>query len=210
VEVAVVIPAYNEERNISRVLSVLKQIEELSEVLIVNDGSEDKTSEVTLSYGFKVLELHKNMGKSYAMWMGLKSTVSPVVLFLDADLIGLNPQHVRNLISPVYHGIADMSLGIFSSGRGVTDLAQKIAPFLTGQRASKRWILESLPQEFWSSGFGIEVAITRFAKEKNLNLIDVPLVNVSHSMKEEKLGISRGALARLKMYKDITRQYLRI
>ena len=41
-KVSAIIPAYNEEKNIGRVLSVLIQIEEISEILVINDGSTDK------------------------------------------------------------------------------------------------------------------------------------------------------------------------
>jgi glycosyltransferase involved in cell wall biosynthesis len=207
---AIVIPAYNEEKSISGILSVLKQFQGIYEVLVVNDGSTDKTSDVAISHGFRVLELKYNMGKSYAMWMGLLNTKAPVILFLDADLLGMKPEYIKSLIEPVIEDRADMTLGIFASGRGITDLAQKLAPFLTGQRASKRWILESLPQEYWTSGFGIEVALTRFAKENNLRMYSVYLYKATHAMKEEKLGFLRGVSARLRMYSDIFRQILRV
>ncbi len=208
-DAAIVIPAYNEEKNISGILLVLKQFQGIYEVLVVNDGSSDKTSDIAISHGFRVLELKQNMGKSYAMSMGLKNTKASVILFLDADLIGMKPEYIKNLIEPVCEDKADMTLGIFASGRGITDLAQKLAPFLTGQRASKRWILESLPKEYWTSGFGIEIALTRFAKDNNLRLLDVYLHKATHAMKEEKLGFSRGVIARLRMYRDILKQILR-
>jgi glycosyltransferase involved in cell wall biosynthesis len=206
---AIIIPAYNEEKNIISILSVLKQFQGVYEVLVVNDGSSDKTSDIAVLHGFRVLELKQNMGKSYAMWMGLKNTNAPVVLFLDADLIGIKPEYIKNLIDPVCDDRADMTLGIFTSGRGITDLAQKLAPFLTGQRASKRWILESLPQEYWTTGFGIEIALTRYAKDNNLRMLDVYLHKATHAMKEEKLGFSRGVFARLRMYRDILKQLYR-
>lgn len=208
-DAAIVIPAYNEEKNISGILSALKRFQETYEVLVVNDGSVDKTSDIVISHGFKVLELKQNMGKSYAMWMGLLNTKAPVILFLDADLIDIKPEYIKNLIEPVIEDRVDMTLGIFASGRGITDLAQKLAPFLTGQRASKRWILESLPQEYWTSGFGIEVALTRFAKDNNLRLLNVYLHKATHAMKEEKLGFLRGVFARLRMYSDILKQILK-
>lgn len=205
-EAAIVIPAFNEEKNISGILSVLSHFKDVYEILIVNDGSLDKTSEVVISNGFKVLELKQNMGKSNAMLMGLKNTKAPVVLFLDADLIGMKAEYIANLIEPITKNEADMTLGIFSSGRGITDLAQKLAPFLTGQRASKRSMLETLPSEYWTSGFGIEIALTRYAKDNNLRLREVYLHKATHAMKEEKLGFLKGVAARLIMYRDILKQ----
>jgi len=205
-EVAAIIPAYNEEKNIAQVLSCIYQMEELSEILVVSDGSTDRTVETAHLFGVRTIELPYNQGKSYAMKTGLQSTTAPIVLFLDADLIGLKKHHVRSLISPLIDGVADMTLGIFTSGRNVTDLAQKIAPFLTGQRAVKRWILEDLNQEEWTSGFGIEVALTRYARENKLKVSEVYLENVTHVMKEEKLGLAKGVAARIKMYWEIAKE----
>ena len=98
-KVSAIIPAYNEEKNIGRVLSVLIQIEEISEILVINDGSTDKTNEIAHSYGVKVIDFAENHGKGIAMWAGVMHTNAPVVLFLDADLIGLTRQQVGYDIS---------------------------------------------------------------------------------------------------------------
>lgn len=66
-EVAAIIPAYNEEKNIGLVLSVVTQIPEIGEIVVVNDGSTDRTSQIALSFGVKLIELKENQGKSLAM-----------------------------------------------------------------------------------------------------------------------------------------------
>ncbi|MFY9177743.1 MAG: glycosyltransferase family 2 protein [Caldicoprobacterales bacterium] len=205
-KVAVIIPAYNEEKSIGLVLSVVTQIPEITEIVVVNDGSTDKTSQIALSFGVRIIEFHENQGKSLALRAGVMSTTSPIVLFLDADLIGLTQELVKDMILPIIHGYADMTLGIFCSGRSVTDLAQKIAPYLTGQRAMKRWVLDRLDLEDWQTGFGIEMAITRLAKNSDLRIMKVPLANVTHAMKEEKMGLVKGVAARAKMYWEIIKQ----
>jgi glycosyltransferase involved in cell wall biosynthesis len=209
-ETAVIIPAYNEEKNISNVLSVVCKVKELSEIIVVNDGSDDKTSEVARSFGIKVVDLPRNKGKGIAMRTGVQNTSASVILFLDADLVGLRPEQIISLISPIHGNIADMTLGIFSSGRRVTDLAQKMAPFLTGQRAVKRWILEELSENDWSSGFGIEIALTRYAKDKMVRISNVLLENVTHTMKEEKMGFAKGVAARVRMYWEIAKELNKI
>lgn len=203
----IIIPAYNEEKNISSILALLTNFKHKYNVLIVNDGSADKTSEVARSFGFTVIDLSKNAGKSKAMQMGLKNTGSPVVLFLDAELTNMKESYIDDLTNPIIEDKADMTLGIFNSGRGITDLAQKVAPFLSGQRASTRALYESIPDEYWNAGFGIEIALTRYVKDNNLKLLEVSLANASHTMKEEKLGFIRGFYARLKMYRDIVKQF---
>ena len=205
-EVSVIIPAFNEEKNISRVLEPLSSFKEPYEILVVNDGSTDKTSDIAYSFGIQVLNLPKNIGKSYAMQAGLNNTSGDVILYLDADLIGLRPEHIQWLISPIKEGFADMTVGVFCSGRGMTDLAQKLTPFLSGQRGVKRESLSRLREEEWESGFGIEVALTRYAKEHQLHILEIPLENVSQTMKEEKLGLAKGMKARLKMYWEIVKE----
>lgn len=209
-DVSIVIPAYNEEHNIVNVLSVLKNMDELTDILVVNDGSSDKTSEVAKSFGVRVIDLPKNTGKSHAMWVGVNNTKYPLVLFLDADLVGLTTEQIRSLYNPVYLDVADMTVGIFNSGRSMTDLAQKIAPFLSGQRCVKRNILLQLDEEDWLSGYGIEIVLTRFAKEHNIRILEIPLDSVTHPMKEEKLGLAKGMLARLKMYWEIAKEFNRV
>jgi glycosyltransferase involved in cell wall biosynthesis len=210
VNVTVIIPAFNEEKNIHQVLGPLCTMKDISEVLVVNDGSVDRTSETARSYGIRVLDLEQNRGKGNAMWQGLNHTTGEIVLFLDADLIGLKPEQVRSLYTPIQQGIADMTLGIFNSGRGMTDLAQKLTPFLSGQRGTRREFLLGLDKDEWISGYGIEIALTRYAKEHHLRILEVPLENVTQAMKEEKLGLAKGVKARLKMYWEIAKELNRV
>ncbi|MFO7294568.1 MAG: glycosyltransferase family 2 protein [Clostridia bacterium] len=205
--VSAIIPAYNEEKHIGQVLYAVKRVGEIDDIVVVSDGSTDRTAEVACGFdGVRVIELPQNMGKGYAMKAGLDNTSASIVLFLDADLIGLEPHHVRALLLPVFHGAADMVLGVFCSGRGMTDLAQKLTPFLTGQRAVKRWVLDMIGEEVWSTGYGIEMALTRCARKWNLRVMEVPLYGVTHVMKEEKMGAMRGMAERLKMYWEIAKQ----
>lgn len=205
--VSAIIPAYNEEKHIGQVLYAVKRVGEIDDIVVVSDGSTDRTAEVACGFdGVRVIELPQNMGKGYAMKAGLDNTSASIVLFLDADLLGLEPHHVRALLLPVFHGAADMVLGVFCSGRGMTDLAQKLTPFLTGQRAVKRWVLDMIGEEVWSTGYGIEMALTRCARKWNLRVMEVPLYGVTHVMKEEKMGAMRGMAERLKMYWEIAKQ----
>jgi glycosyltransferase involved in cell wall biosynthesis len=208
-EVSVIVPAFNEEKNISRVLEPLCSMSEPYEILVVNDGSTDKTSDVVRSFGIQVLDLPKNMGKSQAMRAGLINTSGEVILYLDADLIGLRKEHIQWLVTPVKDDIADMTVGVFCSGRGMTDIAQRITPFLSGQRGIKRKCLSFFNEEQWESGFGIEIALTRYARDHQLRILEIPLDNVSQTMKEEKLGMAKGMKARLKMYWEIARELKR-
>ncbi|TET54852.1 MAG: glycosyltransferase, partial [Actinobacteria bacterium] len=61
--IAAIIPAYNEEKNIAPILEVLKNVNFLDHILIVDDGSKDKTARIAKEAGFEVLELKENQGK---------------------------------------------------------------------------------------------------------------------------------------------------
>lgn len=205
-KVAAVIPALNEETTIGEVVSTLSKVEEIGQVIVVSDGSVDRTAENARLAGATVIEHPENLGKAAAMKTGFDANDSAIVLFMDADLIGLQPSHVRALISPVLDGQADMSIGIFGDGRVATDLAQIVAPYLSGQRAVRRKVVEEMFREepdTLRSRFGIEVALTRHVKQRGYQVVEVPLEEMSHRMKEEKLGLVKGAAARLKMYYEI-------
>lgn len=202
--VTVVIPAFNEEKYLGGVLSPLLEVAEISQIIVVSDGSTDNTVAVAQAYGVEVMALSENMGKGGAMAVGLKKAQEEVVLFLDADLIGLNRQHVQQLIQPVLKGEADMTIGIFEGGRLATDMAQVIAPFLSGQRCLKKKGATQI-RNLEKTGFGAEAAFTQFAWDNNLVVQEITLTDMSHVMKEEKMGLVRGFAYRLKMYWEIAK-----
>lgn len=203
--VTAIIPAYNEETRLPRVLEAVRAASLVDDVVVVSDGSLDRTYEVARAFdGVYALQLPQNVGKGGAMHAGACHTQSPVLVFLDADLIGLTPEHVDRLVEPVRCGAADMTLGIFRRGRRATDLAQQLFPFVSGQRAIRRELFLQVPNVQYAR-FGVETQITRWAKRQRWRVVYVPLVGVTHPMKEEKLGRWRGTVARLRMYADIAR-----
>lgn len=202
--IAAVIPAYNEEATLGVVIDVVKRVPEVDQVLVISDGSTDGTAEVARRHGALCIELEQNVGKGGALKVGIESADADIFLFLDADLVGLTPQHVRSLLRPVMRGEAEMTIGIFERGRLSTDLAQIVAPYLSGQRAVRREVLQAI-SGLDTARFGVEVALTRHIKEHNIKVEYVPLENLTHRMKEEKLGLLRGFLARMKMYWEIVK-----
>jgi glycosyltransferase involved in cell wall biosynthesis len=201
-EVLALIPAYNEEKTIGNVLKALKQVPEITKIIVVSDGSTDNTVGVAKSCDVEVVELRENLGKGGAMQAGLNSFKADVVLFLDADLLGLTPQHVHNLLEPVIENKVDMTIGIFDRGRIATDLAQKMAPYLSGQRALKFSLLEEI-SDLNVARFGVELALNRYIENSGVKVKEVTLLDMSHVMKEEKMGVWKGMAARMKMYWEI-------
>ena len=202
--VAAVVPAYNEERWVIPVLKTLTQSSVIHDVILVSDGSTDGTYEAAAGYdGVKAIKLPENVGKGGAMVAGAKhAEEADILAFFDADLIGLTPSHVEALLQPVLDGKADMTIGIFKGGRPRTDWAQSIAPYISGQRAIRRKDFLSVPG-LEGARYGAEIAVGRHARSIGLVTALVPLVGVTHPMKEEKLGWLRGTLSRAKMYWEI-------
>ncbi len=207
--VAAIIPAYNEENTIGQVLDVVLACELVDRVYVISDGSSDRTVEKAMLHEeVQVIEMLQNRGKGAAVKAGLDHSDQEVLLILDADLIGLTDAHIRSLLKPVLNAEAAMSIGQFEMGRVVTDIAQKVAPFLSGQRALQRELLESV-SDLDLLRFGIEVALHRHVEDKGIPVELVLLPDLSHVMKEEKLGLLKGAYARLKMYRDIVKYALK-
>lgn len=201
--ISAVIPAYNEEKTIGEVINVVRTVDLIENIIVVNDGSIDDTSKIARAFDcVKVVELQYNMGKSQAIKKAVEESHDDIILLLDADLIGLTPKHVTNLLLPILFDDIDMTLGLFSNGRFITDLAQLVTPYLTGQRAVKRRIIEDI-QDVNMTRFGIEIAMTEYVNNNNFKTQQVVLRNVTHVMKEEKMGVIRGFKERLKMYRDI-------
>ncbi|MDI6637302.1 MAG: glycosyltransferase family 2 protein [Bacillota bacterium] len=198
---AVIIPAYNEGARIGRVISAALGAKLVSEVIVVSDGSTDNTADVARSLGVRVVELARNRGKGGAMKAGLAATSAEVVAFIDADLVGLTPDHVDELIRPVVSGEADATLGVFAGGRSSTTLAQRLTPGLSGQRAVRAVLLRDVPME--DARFGVEVVLNRHLASCGARVKRVVLHGVSQVMKEEKRGGLKGFAARLRMYWEI-------
>lgn len=91
--ISVIIPARNEERNIAKILNCLKnQSVKPDEILVVDDNSTDNTYEIASKFeGVKCIRLQKEplegwVGKSWAIWNGVKASKGDLLIFFDADV----------------------------------------------------------------------------------------------------------------------------
>jgi glycosyltransferase involved in cell wall biosynthesis len=217
---AAIIPAYNEAGRIGDVLRAIAASRLVDEIVVVTDGCTDSTAEeargvaarlpnlVDRSLTLRVFELEANLGKGGAMVHGAHHTDAEVLLFLDADLIGLKPTHVDDLLAPMLgENPADMALGLFGATRGglfgwwLGFCHRKVAA-ITGQRAIRRDVFLAIP-DLTRSRFGVEIAITRYVHAWKLRTLGVWLHDVTHPIKEEKIGLLRGMRHRLNMYCEI-------
>ena len=193
IKVAAIVPAYNEGKTIGNVLKTLKLAKEIDEIIVVSDGSTDQTAQISKSFGVRVLEGPEREGKGKAMQKGVKNTDADIIVFFDADLIGLTPEHVSQLVQPILKGEAEMVVGIRDRIGETPLFLLKIDPLLAfgGERALKREIFENLPERF-SRGFEIETALNFYCKINKILVKYVKLKGLKMIIKEKKYGFLKG------------------
>ena len=211
--IAAIIPLYNEELNVTGVLDVLRVTSMLDEIILVDDGSTDRTAEIlyqaaALDRRIQVIQHEKNQGKGQAVFSGWAATSAPVILLLDADLKNLTPDHIQALLAPVIDHRADMTLGLFRGGHFGTDFSHRLTPFLTGQRGLRAELLKFVSPEA-ARGYGFEVALTVAAGQQYYRRRVVPLKGVWHPSSEfrSERGFIGGVLWKLRMYGQVIRAW---
>ncbi len=111
--VLVIIPAYNEEKNVAQVINGVKQTVPFADILVIDDGSVDATAEMARRSGAGVLNLPFNLGIGGAVQAGIKFAWKygyPFMLRLDAD-DQHNPEDIPRLLEVVMLGQADVAIG---------------------------------------------------------------------------------------------------
>jgi glycosyltransferase involved in cell wall biosynthesis len=120
-DLSIVIPAFDEAARIGdslgRIFSFLQETHPDAEVIIVDDGSGDKTSEVARSFcdhhheiSSQVIRYEPNRGKGYAVTIGLQAAKADIALFSDADL-STPIEEMAKLVDPITSGEFDVTFG---------------------------------------------------------------------------------------------------
>lgn len=214
--IGVVIPAYNEEQGLSHVLNIVCSVDWLSQIVLVNDGSTDATLSIAQKYAMLddrllVENLEENLGKGAALLAGVKRLAENVeiVIFLDADLIGLTPTNLTRLCDPIIEGRSEMTVAVFCHGYWRTDISQGVFPNLGGQRCLLREdALEAL-MPLADSGYGVEIGLTRYAKHNKWRVLHIDWHGTTHTMQEDSLGWKRAIKVRSVMYRQIIKTWSR-
>lgn len=210
-KVTLVIPAFNEERNIARVLQPVAQaVKEniVDEVIVVDDGSKDKTCEVVGHFGYKKICLTENSGKGAAIKAGVDVAKNEIILIIDADLNGLTVEHIKKLLEPMRKDSrVGMVIGL-TKKHDAESSRDRLMSRLSGQRAVKRELLEKIDR-LEGAGYGTDVLITGYAKKHHIKVKKCNLVGVTQALKEQKRGPIKGAARRIKMFGEIAKVFLR-
>jgi glycosyltransferase involved in cell wall biosynthesis len=222
--IVAVIPAYNEERFIGSV--VLRALKVATTVVVVDDGSTDKTVDVAESAGAIVVRHGCNQGKGVALNSGFRAARGfdpDVLVTLDADGQHL-PEELATVVAPVLEGRADIVVGsrylhsaydvprhrvlghrVFNlisnsvSGVAVTDSQ-------SGFRAFSPRAMAAL--SFNSRGFSVESEMQLLAREHHLRVEEVPIV-IQYLDKPKRpvlahgLGVLSGLLRLVGQYRPL-------
>ena len=113
-KLVIMIPALNEEKNIADVIKrIPKKMASKTEIVVINDGSTDRTKEVAKAAGATVIGFKKNRGLAIAFKKGVEYAISvnaDIIVNIDAD--GQHPpEKIPELISPIIKDKADLVIG---------------------------------------------------------------------------------------------------
>lgn len=190
VNVVAIIPAYNEEKALADVIG--KTLEHVDEVIVVDDGSSDKTSEVAIGAGARVIKHSVNLGKGEALQSGFKAIGNDsIIITIDGDGQH-NPSEIPDLVRPIIEDGADLVNGsrymngpeentpaYRRVGQKVLDIATNISAGtkVTDSQSGFRAFSSKSKNvfRFKDTGFGIESEMLVDAAEAGLKIVEVPI-----------------------------------
>jgi len=183
--ITVVIPTLNEEENIASVVRFAKAQQNVSEVIVVDDKSLDRTVAIAQENGAKVITSTK-LGKGASMRDGIFCATNEIIAFLDGDIDPYPHYTIKLLTDPIIQGDAEFVKSSFNRNAGrVTELVAKpllsiffpellrFSQPLSGMIASKKSLLQQL---VFMEDYGVDISI----------LID--MFNMNVRIKEVEIG----------------------
>lgn len=192
---SLIIPAYNEEKRIGEVLDIILKKLPNYEIIVVDDGSKDKTKEIALSKGVKVISYTPNKGKGYAVKKGFLHSKGEFVGFVDADK-SIDPKYIEKIFDnlnyadiaiatrrhkkskiirrqPIIRILASLLFNIFVV-RFIFNL--NISDSQCGCKAMRKEVAKYLATKTKSNRFEFDVEMLWRAKLKGYKIVEVPVV----------------------------------
>jgi len=200
--ISIIVPAYNEEKRIENTLKRIKKVSVAKEIIVIDDGSKDKTAAKAGKYA-KVIRHTVNKGKGAAMRAGARAAKGDILVFIDASQF--EPEEIPGLLERMKESKADMVVGIrdfriIPWHRRITNNLTKLAVLmgtgsyisdaLSGFRAIRRKAFLALGTQ--ESRYCIESEINFRAFKHGLKIAEVPVrVTYSGETPVKKLGSLR-------------------
>lgn len=180
--VSCILPALNEEKTIAKVIRIIKKVKEIDEIVVVDDGSSDRTGVLALKNGARVIRHARNSGKGAAIKTGASHAKNDLLLFLDADLQNITPKKIRTMILPLLMDTADFVKASYTNASGrVTNLVAKpllniVHPFLqlkqplSGEFCFHR---RKIDMNAIEDGWGVDIQLIFQAQRRKLRMCEV-------------------------------------
>ncbi len=217
--VSILVPAYNEEKTIERVLLKLLDLPVGErEIIVVDDGSTDTTGRMVQQLAaihpvIRFFSHTKNLGKTAAISRAISESAGDILIVQDADL-EYDPSEIPEIISPIVEGVADVVYGSrfmvkrasrvlyyyhYLANKFLTCLSniltnRNMSDIETCYKAFHRDVI--LPIRLQSSGFGMEVEITAMVCKTRARTYEVPISYYGRTYEEgKKIGTWDGVAA---------------
>jgi len=192
---SVIIPVYNEAKNIEEIVKRVQASKLASEIIIVDDDSQDGTRDILKKLNKKknvhVILHGKNQGKGAAVVTGMKAATGDVLLIQDADL-EYDPRDYPTLLQPINEGLADVVYGsrFLGAAHRVTMFWHQVANQLltlmtnilydsiltdmeTGYKVFRREVIEGM--NIRSKRFNFEPEFTAKILKRRYRIFEVPI-----------------------------------
>lgn len=201
-KISVVVAAYNEEPRIDAVLQAVENHPLINEIIVVNDGSTDKTAEVVKRYHVSLINNEQNIGKTLSVKKGINLAKNDLIMLLDADLVGVNEKSLTALAKPVLEGSVDWSLSIRKNS--IWHMKLLSMDWISGERVLPKELLRD--PLIWSRSeisFGLETLMNKSLLQRHKSFRAVYLPDVVVINKSKKVGFLKGWLGELRMVRQI-------
>lgn len=214
-KLSVIVPVYNEENTVAEILKRVIAEKTNKEIIIVDDGSTDKTPEIIKGcmihdtrYKIHLFRHPNNLGKGAAIRTGIKRAVGDVLIIQDADL-EYNPNDYQKLLKPILGGktkvvygsrLKEMKFRLWGKDKTPLPthyLANRLLSWMTNLLyGSKLTDMETcykmMTREIYnkidlkSNGFEIEPEITTKLLQLGYQILEVPIFTKPRNYKEGK------------------------
>ncbi|GEM_PF-962641 len=206
---SIIVPVYNEQATIQEIIRRVNNVPLPSdfnrEIIVVNDGSTDRTMELLNNYdshsGFKIIHLAQNSGKTAALVRGLEAAKGDILLIQDADL-EYDPANYPFLLAPILEGRAQVVYGsrFLGSIKNMT-LINRIANIFSNltfillfnyrltdiNTCYKVFTRESIHEiKITSRDFAFETEVTAKLIKRGVKILEVPIQYEARSKEDGK------------------------
>ncbi len=178
-KISSIICAYNNEKTIRDVVYIACD-DFFDEVIIINDGSTDKTGdilkELNRDYDFKLISFPKSKGKGYTMNMGIKNAIGDIITFINADQTDLGNCRFFQLINPLIIMDADIVCGPTNNAVRNMEISNEKS-YVSDMALLKNDVLPFL-NTITHLRFGVETLILQYYQSEKKTIHHIELINL--------------------------------